>query len=174
MFERERDNQRSKVYAAERILDTRTFLEEIPDFKDCEKLINKITKSRYVQNKYPRVPEKVDVIAKRSGGWSFANSSRNYIKLSKYGQRNWIVIHEVAHIVSKRTYGIHIAGHGWQFAKVYLDLVRHFMGKDAHAALKESFKSHRVRTRQKKKRILTDEQKEQLRQRMAYARSCKT
>jgi uncharacterized membrane protein len=63
------------------------------------------------------------------------------------------------------------AGHGWQFAETYLLLVRHVMGVDAHDRLKAQFKEHRVRFREpKKRRELSEEQRQALRERLYEAR----
>jgi hypothetical protein len=73
---------------------------------------------------------------------------------------NWVVCHETAHtihlrLISRGTgygtggkYGDRLRGgawHGREFAFIYLIVVRYMMGKEAHDALKASFKKHKVK-----------------------------
>lgn len=73
---------------------------------------------------------------------------------------NWVVCHETAHTIHTRLmhrgagygtagkYGDRLRSgpwHGREFAFIYLIVVRYMMGKEAHDALKASFKKHKVK-----------------------------
>lgn len=55
-----------------------------------------------------------------------------------------VLLHEIGHAASLRRHGL-IAAHGPEFAAVYLHLIKHHLGADAHARLSEAFAKHRVR-----------------------------
>lgn len=116
---------------------------------------------------------------------------------------DWLVLHEMAHEVNREAshyynastdpekYGrgdkvINLingrpgeqrhyhASHGWRWCAIYLHLVRLYMGAEAHAALKASFDRDKVRYKEPRKgRVLTEEQKTALRERLAKARAAK-
>jgi hypothetical protein len=144
-----RDSQRSKVYRAEAVLSrfTRNLTVE-----QIEAMTRKIQDSAYVRKHYgakiPRIR------------FRFINGHRVHATASSFGVitlPNWarsdrILIHEICH--------------------VYLDLVRKFMGAEAHAALKASFKAHGVKyTCPRPRRQMTEEQRQAARERLAAARA---
>jgi len=53
-----------------------------------------------------------------------------------------------------------MAWHGWQFCDIYLRLVLYVMGREAHDALKASFKVARIKYRQPRTREWTPEQRQ--------------
>jgi len=78
------------------------------------------------------------------------------------------VLYRMAWIVARRKYGVHISRHGRDFCRVYLEMVKRFMGPEAAATLKEEYKKNGIKHYKKKE--LTEEQKEVLRERMFVAR----
>lgn len=176
-----RDNQRSKVYKAERIIEEPGGTMTIGE---CQALVDKVLASSYVARKFPdrigRLRQYgITVVAGKGGGraWSSpANPYRNdysraidwerdriadglprstyVITLGTWARQPVVVLHEIAH---------HLAGchhsHDHVFANTMLTLVSYFVGADAGATLKASFKEHRVRIRPKATRTLTPEQK---------------
>ncbi|AXQ69237.1 hypothetical protein HOU02_gp488 [Caulobacter phage CcrBL9] len=82
--------------------------------------------------------------------------------MPRWARCEHIVLHEVAHSLTIRRHGYHVASHGWQYAAIYLDLVRFGMGVEAHRMLKESFKAHKVRWTPKKTRTASPEVLERL------------
>jgi hypothetical protein len=88
----------------------------------------------------------------------------------------WVVLHEMAHEVRhyRRDRFTPEAAHGWQYAATYLDLVMWFMGSEAHDKLKAAFKKHKVKfSKPRTGRLLSAEEKQVLRDRLAKARSDK-
>jgi len=183
----QRDSQRSKVYKAERNAGIQQSVyrktaygsvgnREIQPMtiEECQKMVDKILTSKYVQRKYDssgiiRWGKSIRVVAGKSGGMARDEWGVKTISLGIWGRQEFVVIHEVAH---------HLAGlhnkHNWRFCQVELDLVRHFMGKEAHDSLKAEFKKLKVKfTAPRKKRELTPEQRAILVERMAKAREAK-
>lgn len=61
----------------------------------------------------------------------------------------WVILHELAHVLAVR--GGH-RGHGRDFARAYLALVRRWLGPDAAAALRAGYAAERMPYRAKPKR----------------------
>ena len=113
-------------------------------------------------------PSSVTLNRGRGGAWA----STFQITLGVKARRKWIVLHELSHVIVLRTQPhAEAAWHGWQFAKIYLELVNHVLGKDAHDRLRESFRSRRVRYKQPWTRSLTPEQRAAAGARLAAARA---
>lgn len=162
---RPRDSQRSKVYAAERAVFpgvprvART-LGDVQDFVD-RVLARKRVIKRFGQ-------KKARITAARRGGASYVFDGSNVMHINPdHAPNTMLMLHELAHVLAP------LARHGHEFADAYLFLVREMMGREAHDKLKAAFKAKRVRTKAKAKRVLTEEQKQVLRERLAAARAAR-
>lgn len=187
----ERDNQRSKLYKAEReaLMPLETNFQTIPT---VERFLCKCCKRMTIIKRYGRTVDlerhPIEITDGRGTINALAHGTYKISLPAGYGS-NWartdrVALHELAHIIHNRMAWRNIGGtettrlrggasHGWQFAAVYLDLVRFCMGKEAADALKASFRKHRVRFRPKQKRKTTATP-EQLAARMAAARAART
>lgn len=168
-----RDTQRGKVYKSERVLDAHN-TESMESLEDVERYCRKVLESVWVRKKFNHYADDIklaDGRGRRSACAFSARGSKTWrMAFPKWARKQWVVLHEISHCVT--SYGV--AAHGWQFAGNYLLLIRHYMGSEAHAALKASFKAHRVRfTEPRPKRVLTEEQKQVLRERVAKARAAR-
>jgi hypothetical protein len=89
-----------------------------------------------------------------------AFSYANYIILTKAALCKFMLLHEIAHLLNKRSesyfFNMHIAtgnrpkklgesSHGISFARIEVALVHEFMGKEAGEMLEIAFKRNRVR-----------------------------
>lgn len=78
----------------------------------------------------------------RKGSYrSAANPS--YMELAHRSDGNYsimLILHELAHSCQREG-----PWHGRQFCHIYLDLVKHYLGKDWHDSLKGSFKAHKIK-----------------------------
>jgi putative metallohydrolase (TIGR04338 family) len=167
----QRDSQRSKVYRSERVL--RQFANPLPTITDIEKFITKEMSRKRIIDKYPDAVRSIVVADGRGRRRACAYGGRQ-ISMPKWSRNTHIVIHEVAHIISARHYGHQIAGHGWEYCSVYLDLVRHIMGVEAFETLKQSFKDHKVKfSEPKKRKPLSPEMRAALAERLKAARAAK-
>lgn len=167
-----RDSQRSRVYKAERRV--HHLGKPLREVEDIQRFIKKQLARKAITSRYPDATRPIAVHhgggrrnACAYGGWK--------ISIPLWARNELIVIHEIAHIVTNRHYGDKrsgVAGHGWQFCAVFLDLVRFIMGREAHDALKASFKAHKVRfTKPRTRAPLSTERKAELAMRLAAARA---
>lgn len=170
-----RDTQRAKLYKAERILDC--YMTEVETVADVERLVRRIESSKRVRAKYPsRRWLNLDTGATRGvkvhdgRGHRRAVSYGGMIAIPRWARKDWVVLHEMAHELVRPTR--QTASHGWEFAACYLYLVKLFMGREAHDALRAAFKAHRVRyTKPRKGRTLTQEEREAMAARLSVYRA---
>lgn len=161
---RDKDSQRQKVYDAEQVLGLySTALTE----KQILALVKKVTTSAYVVRHYGQKTVTVSFLA-YNRKFACATPWNNTIELPVgWARTDFTTIHELAHV-----YAGSDAQHGWLFCIVYIDLVRKFIGADAAAALKASFRRHKVRFSVPRSRApMTAEQREAARERLAAARA---
>jgi len=166
-----RDNQKGRVYAAERASKLERHKSQAMSIAECQAYVDRVLSSAYVMRKYPTRsgdPRRIHVEHGRGGGYATLGWNGSIIRLGVWGRQPVVVLHEVAH---------HIAGlshaHDWKFAAVFLDLVRHFMGAEAGDTLKAEYKAQRVRYRQPVKRPITPERRAALVEQLARARAAK-
>ncbi len=146
---KERDSQKGKLYKAEKILlPISQRLETVPEM---EKYLKKVLDRAPIQRRYSRWLGR-KIVVKDGRGCRHAYGNYNWIKMPRWARSQHIVLHEVAHALTLRKHGDAVADHGWQYAAIYLDLVKFGMGAEAHDALKASFKQHKVRFKAKVKR----------------------
>lgn len=161
-----RDTQRSKIYKSERAA-LWPLASPLPSVSDVEKFCKKQLSRAAVQRRWPRAGETVQV--HDGGGRRAACAWGGYkISIPLWARSDVVVLHELAHIICARQFRRQeIAGHGWQFAGVFLDLIRICKGRAAHDALKAAFKENRVAFKPPRpKRVLTPEQREKLIERL--------
>jgi putative metallohydrolase (TIGR04338 family) len=161
-----RDSQRSKVYAAERasgLTPARGTLGTMT-IDECYDYTRRVLDSAYVRRRWPHATTTarlIQVVPGRNGGHAGRRWGTPFISLGRWARTEYIVLHEIAH---------HLAGldrqHDWQFCDTLLNLVRHFLGRDAHDALRDQFKAHKVRYRAPVKRPVSDERRAELAARM--------
>lgn len=96
--------------------------------------VDSILDLRAVRSRFGSV--RVRVVKGRGG----AEASRGKISLGVNARTEWVMCHELAHLLTPSS----CAAHGPEFAGVYLFLIRAVFGKDAAAGLRNSFKANRV------------------------------
>lgn len=165
---RAKDSQRAKVYSAEQVIRGRAG--NIGGVA-ANALAQKIAASKYVQNNYGIVKPRIEVSTRRTRTSAAFYWEQRIVLAAGWGCTTDVVIHEMAHLYASPAGD---PGHDWLFCSIYLDLVRKFMGSQAHADLKASFKAHKVRfTPPKAKRQMTPAQKAAAVDRMAKARAAR-
>lgn len=173
-FSAPRDSQRSKLYVAERVLDDFISVRwGEGSVAEVQVWVDKLLGSAWWKRRYPGLPAGSIEITSGAG---YRNAVAHYswhgrsISLPLWARKDWVVCHELAHHATGLVYGDDaIPAHGREFARVYVDLVSHVMGKAAGDALKASFRASKVKYT--KKRSLTPEQKQAAAERLAAARS---
>lgn len=170
---RERDSQRSKVYAAEGEALGR-LKTDYTSVAECQAYLDKVTSSAWFKRHYGTG---YSITVQSGAGYRRATSyggKRGRIQLPRWARKRWVIIHEVAHNVTKAKHGESIAAHGWQFAGIYLTLVTHYLGKEDGDRLKVAFKKHKVRfTPPRTRAPLSEEQKAIQVERLAAARAAR-
>ena len=184
--------QRSKSYPAARIA-LKDIAAPLPTVGDLEKYLARQSARATLRSRYGKAVDvsdwKLEVSDGRRCRRALAYGTYK-IAIPRWARNDWVVLHEWAHIVHARVtamergeclprmvgYGSRtseLAGgpfHGWQYAAVYLDLVRFCMNTEAADALKTAFKEHRVRFRPKRTVTATPDQLERLAAMRAAAR----
>ena len=138
-----KDMQRQRLYNSEAVL--RTFAKPLIEIRDIEKYVERILNRQSVLRRWPDLNQNIRVLKPRRGQRRALAYGSRAISLPLWSRNEAIVIHEVAHTIVSRVYRREvIASHGWQFAMVMLILVKSMMGKEAHDALRQSYKDHKV------------------------------
>lgn len=129
-----RDNQKSRLYAAEdaalEVFGTQMTVEA------CQKEVDRITDLRGVRGRWGL--RELRVVATNGRG---GRTNGYEIRLGSHAKTVPYICHEVAHCLTPSKY----ADHGPEFAGVLLHVVRQAMGKEKADALRESFRKHGVR-----------------------------
>lgn len=154
-----RDSQRSKVYAAERLMPgfwTDGFMPEVSDVKE---FVDTCMATEWFRQ---RVPDMSPVRVEDGRGRKRARAYTRSMAVPRSLRSRFIVIHELAHICTKmdmfkklfrglfrelghvHTYTDKFAGHGHEFCAIYLELVRQFISQEQHDALVVAFREKRV------------------------------
>lgn len=171
----ERDTQRSRLYRAERqAFDTQPEAStRLETTADIERYLRYVVSLKRVTDSWPDLTRHVAVHDGR--GRRRAGGCASYITMPKWSRVKWIVLHELSHVIHQRQVSTRqFAFHGWQYAEIYLRLVMLVLGREAHDALKASFKANRVRfTKPKTRTPLSPERKAQLAAQLAKAREVK-
>lgn len=170
-----RDNRREKLYRAERKLcDTPLEGQRFESVDQMQKYIDNLIAQKWFKKTWPNVIDRVTIhcgAGNRRATCSHTSGflRRPVIKMPIWARSELILLHELAHALTPNR----CAAHGWEFAKAYLRLVKNRLGSEAEKALKKSFREHKVKFSPKKKRELTEEQRQILRERMTKARAAK-
>jgi len=179
---KERDTQRAKLYRAEEAA-LKRLCKPLPTVQDIERYLREQSQLKPLRSRYGMAVDVTDWPLEVSDGRG-RRRARAYdthtIAIPLWARNNWLVLHEWAHIVHSRlgkewrwtrcregigSRSAELRGgapHGWQYAAVYLDLVRFCIGKDAAEALKVSFKERKVRFKPRRTRTATPGQIEHL------------
>ncbi len=178
-----RDSQRKRVYTAESAAfpnNPKTGEPTLPAVSDVDLYVKKVWHSKRVQAAFPRATRTyygAPTVLDGRGCRKASAISTHTIKMPRWSRREWVVLHELAHIIVEREYWAQrneIPAHGWLFCETYLKLVLYMLGREAHDALKASFKAHKVKfTKPRERKPITDEQRAILVERLAAARALK-
>ena len=136
-----RDTQRSKLYRAEGVVLGKNFI----TMPQIEAYIGKVTHSAWWK-KYHKYYTYPVVVHDGRGCRRALAIGMTDVKFPKWARHEEVILHELAHLVVHSHYGYSgAAGHGREFAKVLLLLVKRFMGKEAYLKMKASFKEHHIK-----------------------------
>ena len=170
MSKRQRDSQRSRLYNADDALIP--WSEPLPEMEDLERYTKWVFGLKRLRNALPgclswKTPDLRDGRRRNT-----AAATAWTVWMPRHSRKSYILLHELAHVLTRRTYGYEVAGHGWEYCSVFLKLVLYAMGREAYNALKASFKRYRVKFKAPRKRKpLSPEQRAAAAERLAKARA---
>lgn len=147
MTTKERDTQKTKLYRAEKILES--YSQRVETIPEIVAYLNKCLARAPIRRRYGAYLKR-DIRVHDGRGRRNACGDANYIKMPLWSRTQYIVLHEVAHSICRRMHGPEVAAHGWKYASIYLDLVRFCMGEEAAHYLVAGFRTMHVRWRPKK------------------------
>lgn len=143
-----RDAQRQRVYDAEnkarRVLTDAGFeWRNVATEARYKRRIDEIMGSKWMKDTYPAATGReveLEWGGKRygacAGSWGIKTS------VTDFALHELVLVHELAHTIEKRLYGVYDPGHGRAYCAIYLKLVRRFIGKQAHDELRAQFKAY--------------------------------
>jgi putative metallohydrolase (TIGR04338 family) len=169
-----RDNQRSKLYGAQAVLEP--YKDPLPTVAAVEDYVRRVWQSKVLKRTYLRAMLRASEPRVRDGrGTRIARGGPNSINIPLWARNTRVVLHELAHTIIAREYPAREpAPHGWEYCAVYLKLVQTMMGTEAAAALKASMRAERVRFTEPRKRApMSAERKQELRAQLVRAREAK-
>lgn len=189
----ERDSQRSRVYAAEHRAWDGTPEDSLgfPEIEDVSREVKRLVNSRRLWKAFPfmqpSAPARVrrEFVIKDGRGSKKARGGPTRLVMPRHQRRKWVILHELAHLLHGReqdavktsdalvesdlyTRRGYTSPHGWRYCMIYMQLVRWFVGAEAHDRLKVAFKQGRVKFRPP--RIVSPEQRAALAERLAKLR----
>lgn len=157
-----RDTQKARAYRSESVLYSKAHL----GHDETRAMIDRVMRSKWMGRHAP-------VVARRYRlGWltvrceargHISRAGRTGITLRGRSIPAWLVLHEIAHVLSPED-----PGHGHQWAAIYLRLVRRFLGVESYRRLRASFRSNRVRYTEPRR--ISDHQRAVLAERLARYR----
>src|SRR4051812_8435020 len=114
-----RDNQRQRVYDAER--DIKFGSDRLDDINLLQKYVNRITKSAWYRKRTAKNADafrwaEIQVLDGRGRRKACGSRWSGYIKMPCWSRSVLITLHEVAHVCQPQI----SAGHGREFCKIYL------------------------------------------------------
>jgi len=142
---RPRDNQKSRLYAAEWECFGRPSM-EFKDMGQLEDYLWSVLENRYVQKKYQIAREIVSGTQwlKVDNGAGFRQATTLWhpdsiqMTFPRRSRCSWQVLHELSHVFTPRD----AQAHGREFARIYLHLVRVFFGEEIQNKFKAGMKKH--------------------------------
>ena len=177
-----RDNQKSRLYAAEREAYGGLWNSK-PDFKtmqECQEFLDKVFKAKVFQRHYP-MADGLNILlrpgkrARRAYATIHVKDGVRYnsITLPLATRRKWVILHELAHHIANMTTKGGDYTHNHHFASIYLDLVGTFLGGPAKRELKRAYVRNKVRTVEKKPSSHSEEHRKMLSERMKAINAAK-
>ena len=149
-----RDNQRARVYKAEREAFADAWRVPLGDqsMKTVTRFVLRVEHSAKWRKLFalwghrPLRGRNLDVYDGR--GCRVARGGRYQLTLPRWARTVPVILHEMAHAASPPS-----VQHGWPFCAIYLELVGAFVGTEAKRKLRAAFKANRVRYTPKRSQV---------------------
>jgi len=164
----QRDSQRSKVYRAEErafgsAMNTHENGTRELSLEEMQALVDRWRSSKVLRRHYPKAQTRIRVTDGRGKRHACCHVGRieHRLEMPRFARTKPALLHEFAHALAPRR-----VQHGWEFAEVYLYVVRVFMSKSAEERLKAEFSAGKVRHRPKRTRQISEADRQRARERM--------
>jgi putative metallohydrolase (TIGR04338 family) len=146
-----RDNQRSKLYAAQRPFhDVDKLPGALPPRASvavCQDYVDRVATSAWWRD-YVGKAVRIQVKDGRGRGRSASYVGRPVITIIAAQRNRWVLLHEIAHQAADLIYGWNKhAPHGPEYAGILYSLVSRFLSAETAAALRLSYQQHGVKRR---------------------------
>lgn len=136
VIDRPRDSYRSRVYQAEHLAFAPLPSAEGWTVQECQEWVNRVW-AQHVRDGFP--PRVFDGRGSHRG-----RASAYQIHLPRWARKPWVILHEMAHSANDRHNRSCKAGHGREWAGLYLYLVRRVLGDEWFHELARQFEARRV------------------------------
>ena len=144
ILKKPRDQQRQRVYTAEKSISWGTRIERLDELQVW---VDMVCASDWMKFTFGKVVITVNdgrrrksPCARRLRCYTNANYE-GIIKMPKFSRAKLIILHEIAHVLCPATY----AAHGSEYVRIYLALVGQFMGTEKRRELIAAFKITKVK-----------------------------
>ncbi len=138
---RQRDSQQSRVYSSEHVF-TEVWSLRALTLSECQQFVDSVTATAWWKRRCPTLVVTVQTGARNGRAWAH----HNRIETSPGSRTRWVMIHELAHILTACDDN-DVAPHGPEFCANFVALARQFLSKQEGDALKASFRRARVKVR---------------------------
>lgn len=165
-MKRDRDNQRAKLMRAESAV-SKKIETKFDNIEDAQKFVDKVTNSAWTKKHY--YPQQIHLTQSSKLKHISCENINGEVFTPAKGVSDIQILHALSHQYADNVYGLKEL-HGWRFAKVYLAMIRHFMGRPAFDLMRKSFDKKGVQYKQHSIGKLSDEQLKAYRTRMKKAR----
>lgn len=146
----ERDNQRQRCYDAENFLKG-TPQHQFKSIQAIQTYVDDLLETAWFIKRFGAGWRVTVMDHQRGSRWAWGGYTRNksgWIKLPEgWARKECIVLHELAHAITPHDTG---GRHGRFWSRTFLELVRYRMGLTLFTALRQSMKSHHIKTSPKR------------------------
>lgn len=151
-----RDPQKGRLYKAENAAFPNK--KEDLDYEATVAYVAKVWASPWIRRHFRQAVRHPHPYVKDGRGTRIARGGLRRLNLPRWARNRPVILHEITHALLPPS-----EHHGWLFAKSFLALVQHFIGREAALVLKGAYRSYRVRY--KKPRTMRPEVLAKLRER---------
>jgi putative metallohydrolase (TIGR04338 family) len=131
------DTQRERVYAAERLMGDGSLFSSLAAVQEW---IDEILASDWWKKRFPKITKIIalDGRGRNNGiaGHLAGHPGIGYVRLPKATRHRLYILHEMAHVAQPQW----TAWHGKHFCRVFMALVRRWMGRETAHALRNAFR----------------------------------
>jgi len=132
-----RDNQRQRVYDAERAAGLNPLAQTIPN-ADLQGWVDDVLDRRIIRSRWGARKVRVELTRGRGGAYAYGSHT---IRVTRLARNEAVLLHEIAHTLTDSQF----APHGPEYAGVLLFLVKNVLGAEAHGSLFAQMRAHKVR-----------------------------